>query len=222
MDTDELGREAAHVTAAGLGSVESGAEETFRFLEEETGGWSFRTKLEALVAVLFLIAAVVVWAMWPALPTPEVMTPAPEVRQADGSLLAARAPDPHPAPPPHMIPAGYKEVRRFAATVAPSAAAAASGCPPVTVNLSLVRKGNDQRVEASSPDGQVVSAIDIPIEAAMIPPAPKPWAAGLSYDTRHAVGVWVDRDIGRMVVGAALSRLPDGRTEAQVRVGVRF
>ena len=137
-------------------------------------------------------------------------------------MEAARAPDAHPAPAPHIIPKGYTEVRRDTVTVAPAPAAAASGCPPVRVDLSLVRNGADQRVVASSPDGQIVSAIDVPIEAAMVPAAPKPWAAGLSFDTRHAVGVWVDRDVGRLVVGGALSRLPDGKTEAQVRVGVRF
>jgi hypothetical protein len=222
MNADELGREAAHFPGNGLGAVESGTQETIRFLEEAAGGWSLRSKIEALAALLIAIAAVLVWALWPAKPVPEDLTPAPQVQQADGSMLAARAPDAHPAPPPHMIPKGFKEVRRDTVTVAPSAAAAASGCPPVSVSLSLVRNGSEQRVVASSPDGQVIAATDIPIEAAQLPPPPKPWAAGLSYDTRHAVGMWVDRDVGRLVLGAALSRLPDGKTEAQLRVGVRF
>jgi hypothetical protein len=222
MNADELGREAAHVTGEALGAVESSAGETFRFMAEGAAGWSLRAKLEALAALLFAVAAVLVWALWPAKPVPELMTPAPQVQQADGSVIAARAPDPHPAPPPHVIPKGFTEVRRDVVTVAPTPAAAASGCPPVSVNLSVVRNGADQRVVASSPDGQVIAATDIPIEAAQLPPPPKPWAAGLSYDTRHAVGIWLDRDVGRLVVGGALSRLPDGRTEAQVRVGVRF
>jgi hypothetical protein len=185
-------------------------------------GLSLRTKLESAALVAIAAGGVLAWAYWPAKPVPEIMTPAPQVQQADKSVLAERAPDAHPAPAPHIIPKGYTEVRRDTVTVAPAPAAAASGCPPVRVDLSLVRNGADQRVVASSPDGQVVSAIDVPIEAAMVPPAPKPWAAGMSFDTRHAVGIWVDRDVGRLVVGGALSRLPDGKTEAQVRVGVRF
>jgi len=179
--------------------------------------WSLRAKLEAAAALLFIVALVMGWALWPAKPVPEIVAPAPAVRQADGSLEAERAPDPHPAPAPHIIPKGFHEVRRESVIVAPAPAASS-----VQVDLSLVSDGTQQRVVASSPDGQVVKAIDIPIQPVLMPPPAKPWAAGLSYDTRHAVGIWVDRDVGRLVVGAALSRLPDGKTEAQVRVGVRF
>lgn len=217
MNADELGREAVHVTGEGLGAVESGAAQSFRFLEEAAGGWSLRTKLEAVAALLIAVAAVLVWALWPAKPVPELDTPMPQVRQADGSVQAQRAPDAHPAPPPHLIPKGFHEERREAVVVAPAAAASS-----VEVDLSLVTDGTERRVIASSPDGEVIKAIDIPIAPALLPPPPKPWAAGLSYDTRHAVGVWLERDVGRLVVGGALSRLPDGRAEAQVRVGVRF
>jgi len=185
-------------------------------------GLSTRTKVESIAVVSVLAAGWLWWLTRTPPPVPEVLTPAPQVQQADSSVIAARAPDAHPAPAPHIIPKGYTEVRRDTVTVAPAPAAAASGCPPVRVDLSLVRNGAEQRVVASSPDGQVVSAIDVPIEAAMVPAPARPWAAGLSYDTRHAVGVWVDRDVGRLVVGGALARLPDGKTEAQMRVGVRF
>jgi len=185
-------------------------------------GLSTRTKVESIAVVSVLAAGWLWWLTRTPPPVPEVLTPAPQVQQADSSVIAARAPDAHPAPAPHIIPKGYTEVRRDTVTVAPAPAAAASGCPPVRVDLSLVRNGAEQRVVASSPDGQVVSAIDVPIEAAMVPAPARPWAAGLSFDTRHAVGVWVDRDVGRLVVGGALARLPDGKTEAQMRVGVRF
>jgi hypothetical protein len=204
-----------------LSDVESSAQE-LRFMAAKAEAWPLKVKLYSAGAVLVLLAGVLAWVYWPEKPRAEVLTPAPQVQQADGSMIAARAPDAHPPAPVHTIPQGYHEVRRDTVTVAPAPAAAASGCPPVRVDLSLVRNGADQRVIASSPDGQVVSAIDVPIEAAMVPAAPKPWAAGLSYGTRHDVGIWVDRDVGRLVVGGALSRLPDGKTEAQVRVGVRF
>jgi len=180
-------------------------------------GLSLRTKLESAAMVAAVAGGVLAWAYWPAKPVPEVVAPAPAVRQVDGSIEAARAPDPHPAPPPHIIPKGFHEVRRESVVVAPAPAASS-----VEVDLSLVSNGAEQRVVASSPDGQVLKAIDIPIVPALMPAPARPWAAGLSYDTRHAVGIWVDRDVGRLVVGGALSRLPDGKTEAQVRVGVRF
>lgn len=175
-----------------------------------------------LAGVLVLIVALLAFAFWPAKPVHEDVTAAPAVRQADGSMEAARAPDPAPPPAPHIIPRGFHEVRRDTVTVAPMPAAAASGCPPVRVDLSLVRNGSDQRVIASSPDGQVVSAIDVPIEAAIVPPPSKPWAAGLAYGTDHAIGVWLERDVGRLVLGAQLARTQDGRMQAQLRVGARF
>jgi hypothetical protein len=185
-------------------------------------GLSLRTKLESAAVVAAIAGSVLAWAYWPAKPVPEVITAAPEVRQADGSMELRRAPDANPAPPPHILPKGFHEERREQFTVAPAPAAAASGCPPVRVALSVVSDDRQHRVIASSPDGQVVDAVDIPIQPVLMPPAARPWAAGMSFDTRHAVGIWVDRDVGRLVVGGALSRLPDGKTEAQVRVGVRF
>lgn len=175
-----------------------------------------------LAGIMLLVVVLLAFAFWPAAAVHEDVTPAPQVIQADHSVIAERAPDAQPPAPPHIIPKGYHEVRRDQVTVAPAPAAAASGCPPVRVDLSLVRNGAEQRVIASSPDGQVVSAIDVPIEAAIVPPAPKPWAAGLSYGTDHAVGVWVDRDVGRLVLGAQLARAQDGRMQAQLRVGARF
>lgn len=189
--------------------------------EATVAGWSIHSKIYLGLLVLAVLAAFVVWTQWPAPAVPENLTPAPQQPQADGSMQAARAPDAHPAPPPHLIPKGYHEVSRDAVTVAPSAAAAASGCPSVHVDLSVVRDGNDQRVIASSPDGQVVSAINIPIEAAMTPPAPKLWAAGLGYTTQREVGVWVERDVGRLRIGAEVLK-GAGAPRAEIRVGVAF
>lgn len=172
--------------------------------------------------IALLVVGLLAFAFWPAAPVHEDLTAAPQVVQADHSVIAERAPDAAPPPASHIIPKGFHEVRRDIVTVAPAAAAAASGCPPVRVDLSLVRNGSDQRVIASSPDGQVVSAIDVPVEAAIVPPPPKPWAAGLAYGTDHAVGVWLERDVGRLVLGAQLARAPDGRVQAQLRLGARF
>ena len=171
-----------------------------------------------IFGVLAIVAAVLVWAFWPAAPIPEVVAAAPQVVQVDHSVIAERAPDAKPPPAPHILPKGSVEERRESIHIAPD-----MNKKDVEVDLSLVRMpDNGRRVIASSPDGQVVSAIDIPIEPGLVPPAPKPWAAGLSYGTDHSMGLWVDRDVGKLVVGAALIRQQDGRVQAQLRAGIRF
>jgi hypothetical protein len=66
-----------------------------------------------------------------------------------------------------------------------------------------------------------VSAIDIPIEAGLVPSPPKVWAAGLSYGTERDVGVWLERDLGRIRLGAEVAK-GAGRPRAELRVGVSF
>jgi hypothetical protein len=192
------------------------AEDRFkRLLEEARAPWSLRIKLivGGCIAALLVLAAV---AFWPAKPIHEDVAPAPMVRQADQSVIAERAPDAHPPAARHIIPRGYVEERRETITVAPAPAASS-----VEVDLSLVRKGDERRVIASSPDGTVVSAIDIPIEPALIPPPPLKWAAGLGYTTQREVGVWVERDIGRLRVGAEVLK-GAGAPRAEIRIGVAF
>jgi hypothetical protein len=192
------------------------AEDHFKqLLAEARAPWSLRAKLivGGCVAALLVLAAI---AFWPAKPIHEDVAPAPMVRQTDQSVIAERAPDAHPPAARHTIPRGYVEERREAITVTPAPAASS-----VEVDLSLVRKGDERRVIASSPDGTVISAIDIPIEPALIPPPPKPWAAGLAYGTDHSVGVWLERDVGRLRVGAEVSK-GAGKPRAEIRVGVAF
>jgi hypothetical protein len=133
------------------------------------------------------------------------------------SVIAERAPEAHPAPPRHIVPKGAVEERRETIVLAPAPAASS-----VEVGLSLVRMlDNGRRVVASSPDGTMVSAIDIPIEAGLVPPAPKKWGIGLSYYTQRSVGVWVERDIGILRLGAESAK-GSGRARAEVRVGIAF
>lgn len=172
--------------------------------------------LEAL-GVVVLVAALLAFAFWPAKPVQEVVTAAPQVVQADHSFVVQRAPDAHPAPPAHIIPKGGVEVRRETFVAAPAA-----GASSVQVDLSLVRMpDNGQRVVASSPDGTIVSALDIPIEPVLLPPPSKKWAAGLAYSTQREVGVWVERDVGRLRFGAEVAK-GIGPPRAEVRVGVTF
>lgn len=189
--------------------------------ETAAAGLSLRTKVELAGAAAIALVAFLVWTQWPAKPVPEVITAAPAVTQADGSTELARTPDAHPTPAPHIIPKGFHEERREQLTVAPTPAAAASGYPPVRIALSVVSNDREHRVVASSPDGQIVDAVDIPITPAMMPPEPKCWAAGLSYSTEREVGVWLERDLGRLRLGAEVAK-GAGRPRAELRVGVAF
>lgn len=172
-----------------------------------------------IIAAAIGIGAIVVIAvaLWPAKPIHEDVTPAPQVIQSDGSVIAERKPAPKVVPKaPHVIPRGYVEERRETVHVAPDPSK-----DDVEIDLSLVRKGDERRVIASTPDGTIVSALDMPIEPAIIPPAPKPWAAGLAYGSDHSVGAWIERDVGRLRVGAEVAK-GQGKPRAELRVGVSW
>jgi hypothetical protein len=194
-----------------------------RFMQTAAAGRTLKGELiaAAIVGALLalLVGAAIAWATWPAKPVPEVVTAAPQIFQADGSVVAARAPDPHPPKTRYALPKASTEERRGEVVVAPAPAAST-----VQVDYSLVRSADGgRRMVFDSPDGKVLSAVDIPIDPGMLPPPAKPWAAGLSYGTNRSVGLWVDRDLGsRLRVGAAVQRLENGKAEAQLRVGVRW
>jgi hypothetical protein len=114
-----------------------------------------------------------------------IETPAPAVVQPDGSLILERRPDPA-ARPQQQIPKGAVveridrvRVRSFVAATDPTPGSApeakdnpqpATPCPDVTVDLSLVRMPDQtRRVIASSPDGQIVGGLDVPVESAAVP-----------------------------------------------------
>lgn len=180
-------------------------------------GLSFRTKIESLAVLVAVAGAGLWWVTRDPPPIPEVITAAPAVVQADHSFIVERAPDAHPKPPPHQLPKGAVEERRDTFVAAPAA-----GASSVQIDLSLVRMpDNGRRVVASSPDGTIVSALDVPIEAGLIPPSPLKWAAGLSYSTERETGVWLERDIGRLRLGAEVAK-GAGRPRAEIRVGVAF
>lgn len=137
-----------------------------------------------IFAVVFMALGALIHHQWTK-PTgsPEHETVTPQMRQADGSVKAARVPMDEKAVPkePHVIPKGSKEERRISVTVKPAPpkrdpqpfkpaddgqchAPETLTCPPVTVDLSIVRNDKGRDVIASSPDGTVLTAINIPIE----------------------------------------------------------
>lgn len=191
------------------------------------------------LAGLALAAAIGTGVGWHvAKPKPVVETPAAQVKQDDGSIVLERKPDAK-ARPAHAVPKGAKVERVASVTVKPTQTGAGQGlrgslkpapdCPPVRVDLSLIRLPDQtRRVVASSPDGDVVAGMDIPVETAAPPPEPKKWAAGLSWSPNHqTAGAWVERDIGRVRLGAELNQTrpwiggPSG-VEARLRVGWAF
>ena len=182
------------------------------------------------------------WMLWrPTHVKPE--PPAPAIRQADGSLVAERSPQAHPAVP-HQLPSGAKLERQVHVVVQPSAGgtgptsgpspegravpADATPCPPVTVDLSLVRmQDGTRRVVVSSPDGRVEQALDIPVERETRPKELKS-AIGLykrwtPWGTSH--GITAERDLaflrGGVDLGESRVRLHTGEELRGIAVGIR-
>lgn len=141
-------------------------------------------------------------------PVPVIETARPAETQADGSVIIERTATQPKARPKQAVPKGAKVERIEYVTVQPTATAeAGKPCPPVTVDMTLIREDDgSKRVIASSPDGQIVAGLDIPVETLPTPEA-RPWAVGVSVDpVRQSGGVWVERDIGRVRLGVEINQ----------------
>lgn len=181
-----------------------------------------REKLAAvgLLLLVFVALGAGYWIGSARAPVPENTAAAPEVRQADGSLVLARVPVDSPPPAPHQLPKGAVEMRRATTTVR---SLARPDCPPITQTTSLVQVGDGLRIVTSSPDGAVVSGTDMVLRPLNLAPPKRPWAAGVAYEpVRDLYGIWVERDFGRLRVGADLKQREDGAAEAWLRAGVNF
>ena len=175
------------------------------------------------LAVVVLIGIIGIgWLVWPRPVTVEHAAPAS--RQDDGSLVLPREASGPITPaekPAHKIPKKAKVERIVQVKVEPTQPPAGQPCPPVTVDMTLVREPDGgRRVIASSPDGQVVAGMDIPIDT----PAPArdhPWAAGLSLDPIHQTpGVWLDRTWSRIRIGVEVNQvaIKAGGTGGEIRL----
>lgn len=187
-----------------------------------------------VLALSIIGAAIAVVLLWPH-PKPVVETAKPAVTQSDGSTILERTDTQPSVKPPHVVPKGSTVERVVQVKVKPKVVVAdgikdaPSLSPdakpannPITVDLSLVRLTDDtKRVIASSPDGEIVGGMDIPIETLAY--KPRVWAAGISVDPVHQVGgVWVERDISRIRLGvdAGVNKFHD--FETRLRVGVAW
>jgi hypothetical protein len=192
--------------------------------------------------------------------TPKPETYAPAARQQDGSLVLDRKPQqdakpvqqipkgakverivqvtvhPNPGPGPLRPSASDASGTVDNRETAPPLISVPGGnenkppCPPVRVDLSLVRMPDQsRRVVASSPDGVVVGGVDIPVDAA-VPQRVLKWAAGPSWNPAdRTFGAWIERDAGFLRLGADLHQVREptaagGRTTwaGFIRVGIQF
>jgi len=181
-----------------------------------------REKLAAvgLLVLVFVALAAGYWIGSARAPVPENTAPAPEVRQADGSLVLARVPVASPPPAPHQLPKGSGEVRRATTTMRSTSR---PDCPPMTQTTSLVQDGDGLRMVTSSPDGEVIAGTDMVFRPLNLAPPLRPWAAGITYEiSRDLYGIWIERDFGRLRIGAEIQQRDYDTVAAWVRAGLTF
>lgn len=176
-------------------------------------------------------------------------TVAGQVVQADGSVVLTRVPvDKIPDPPAHQLPKGAVEERRVHVVIRPyavpvqektSAAGeaelkpsecreviSAATCPPIHVDLSLIRDATGRRVVASSPDGDVIEGLDIPVESAVITVRHPKTEIGADYGGRGTYAVRVMHEFSVLgvpvLLGPAVINTPDSGAAVAVSFGIRF
>jgi hypothetical protein len=165
-------------------------------------------------------------------PPPADLTPAPEQRQSDFSLVLAREPNAD-AKPAHVLPKGARPERIVHVRLQPNAEsiaipAAVKGTEitwlprPLTLDLTLARMPDGGgRVVASTPDGMIVGGVDVPVSVPGIRNLRN--AAGGSYALGGGCGAWYHRSLGeRWVIGAQLRYAPAAGISADAVLGWRW
>lgn len=157
---------------------------------------------------------------------------APPEKHSDGSLTLERKPD-SVVTPRTAIPKGDKLDRTISVVVGsrrpPDTIAVRDTvvvcppCPPVRVDLSVSSGPSGSHVTASSPDGEILSGVDIPITERVISPKPRVWRIGLAGDPiGRRVGLSVHRDLGPLYAGLAGAYWPLRGTTMIAEVGINF
>jgi len=168
-----------------------------------------RTKWILAGIALIVVVGGSMWTGWKMNQPKTVMeTPAPAQIMTDGGLMLERQPN-ATAQPKQAIPKGAKLERSVSVAVMPrtvgTSPEAKASRAPVTVDLALVRMPDQtRRVIASSPDGEIVGGLDVPVEPATVQRVQKWSATGLvGYDVRNlrpVYGAMVSRTAGPFVV----------------------
>lgn len=210
-----------------------------------------RARWTVLVGAGFLVLGLLVGWWWGRPVALPLEASAPAVRQADGSLVLERKPDQSPPPAAHNIPRGGVEERRVSVVVKPARGVVRTDppdpahvpadvstkqptldhvdscdCPPVTVDLSIVRMPDKgRRVIASSPDGKILSGVDVPIEPQTAPRIPRWTLSAIAVADLDGIrpGALLTRRAGQFVVGGGFITDPGlRRPGAIVQAGVTW
>ena len=162
----------------------------------------------AALAVGAVVGLGLGWKMNSPTPTkPE--TAAPAQIMIDGTSVMLERSQQNPlAAPKQVLPHSAKVERVVSVIVQPTnteSPQAKENPRPVTVDLSLIRtEDGTRRVVASSPDGEIVGGLDVPVEPAPVKRVQKWTVTGLvGYDVQrlHPVyGAMVSRTAGPFVV----------------------
>lgn len=203
-----------------------------------------------LISVIVTLA--LSWQLWkPELPVPEVSKP--EVKQDDGSIIVEKKPDAAAkttvkipkkstveriikftvqAKTPVSTITGKVEVTERAtqevmskASMQDTSPEATLICPPVDVEMVLVRNEDETRSVIIKSDGTIINALDIPVEAAKRIESQPVWAVGAVIDPfKQTFGAFVDRDLGFARLGLQLNQRSQGDipNEVWVKAGIRF
>jgi len=195
--------------------------------------------LGSILAVGIILGMTIEWMILkPEAPKAEIYARAQ--RQQDGSLILEKKPQAD-AKPAQEIPKGAKVERIAQVQFRPAAATVQTSGPnpeilqpvppPYTLDLTLVRMPDlSRRLIASSPDGEVVGGVDIPMETLPEPKTLK-WAAGVVYGGTawgdKAVGAFVDRDFAFIRTGLELTKNTYALQarqgwEGRAKLGIRF
>lgn len=202
-------------------------------------------------AVGLLVGLALGWC-WYRPHTPGREPPAASYAQRDGSVVVARVDPPtQPTKPPHELPRGSREERRVSVVVKPGPGRVVHDtvqvpapdhvsqpgkmvdsimehceCPPVQVDLSLVRMPDKtRRVIASSPDGKILSGVDVPLEVASAPKIPAWTISAVAEMDANGIrpGAFLQRRLGPFVAGGGAFVDPGlRRPGAIVTFGVTF
>lgn len=128
----------------------------------------------------------------------------PQITQQDGSVIAERRietlTERLTSKSKHEIPKGSVVERKGSVTITPDKTK-----DNATVDYSLTREQDGgKRMIFSTEDGEVVSAVDIPVERVVVPQERK-WSAGVVYGPQNKQwGAYVQRDVGRVRLGALI------------------
>jgi len=157
-------------------------------------------------------------------------TNAPEIRQADGSLVLERNISERRIPKkPPINPFGASEwIRHSEVVIKPTASLIGSNAEikPIVVSFDLIRLSDKTyRVIASADGGEVIGGIDVPIETTAYPDQPK-WAAG-GILLNNGYGAFIQRSMGAFLVGLDVTQSKEGinhdkQLNYSFRAGIRF